>query len=318
MHARTVFVGAALTLILGLGSSRVLAQSREVETQRGIEYAEHDGIKLLGDLYTPTAPGKYPALIAAHGGAFQVGSSNLYRFWGPYLAARGYVFFAVNYRLAAERQKTFPEAIQDVRAAVQFVRGRGEAIKVDPARIGLIGDSAGAYLSAMVALAGEQPPFASAYKADRFAAVPTDVKVCVGIYGVYDLTAAWQEELVARPYDRVGDKFLGASLIENRRLYFDASPLSYVTMRRKIARPAVAGEPHQPAFLIAWGTEDNTTNPDTQSKPFVLALNQAGFFVRTVIVQAAPHYWISDPIEETGSFSGSLAPRLLRFLETQL
>jgi hypothetical protein len=50
----------------------------------------------------------------------------------------------------------------------------------------------------------------------------------------------------------------------------------------------------------------------------VLALNQAGFYVRSVILQAAPHFWVSDPIEEAGSFSGFLAPRLLRFLQTQL
>ena len=46
----------------------------------------------------------------------------------------------------------------------------------------------------------------------------------------------------------------------------------------------------------------------------MLALKQAGFFVRTAILQGAPHYLGSDPIDEPGSFSGFLAPRLMRFL----
>ena len=50
----------------------------------------------------------------------------------------------------------------------------------------------------------------------------------------------------------------------------------------------------------------------------MLALKQAGFFVRSCIVQAAPHYWTGDPIDEPGSFSGFLAPRLLRFLAERL
>jgi hypothetical protein len=35
-------------------------------------------------------------------------------------------------------------------------------------------------------------------------------------------------------------------------------------------------------------------------------------------VPGAPHYWMNDPIEETGSLSGFLAPRLMRFLAEKL
>jgi hypothetical protein len=41
-------------------------------------------------------------------------------------------------------------------------------------------------------------------------------------------------------------------------------------------------------------------------------------FVRPVILQGAPHFWAADPIEEAGSFSGFLAPRLIRFLQARL
>ena len=48
------------------------------------------------------------------------------------------------------------------------------------------------------------------------------------------------------------------------------------------------------------------------------ALKEAGFFVRTVILNGAPSFWVSDPIAESGSFSGSFARRLVRFLRARL
>ena len=59
-------------------------------------------------------------------------------------------------------------------------------------------------------------------------------------------------------------------------------------------------------------------SPRSQSERFVTALKQAGFFVRTVVVPGAPHFWMADPIDETTSYTGFLAPRLLRFLQDQL
>jgi hypothetical protein len=47
------------------------------------------------------------------------------------------------------------------------------------------------------------------------------------------------------------------------------------------------------------------------------ALKRAEFFVRTYVAQAQ-HFWLSEPLGETGSFSGFLAPSLLRFLNEQL
>jgi acetyl esterase/lipase len=52
----------------------------DVEVRLGIEYANHDGVALLGDLYSPAAPGAYPGLVLIHGGAWKVGSRELYRY----------------------------------------------------------------------------------------------------------------------------------------------------------------------------------------------------------------------------------------------
>jgi acetyl esterase/lipase len=274
-----------------------------IDVQRGIEYARHDGAVLLGDLYRPVEPGSYPTLVAVHGGGWQVGTRDSYRHWGPWLAAHGIVLFAVDYRLAKPREPSFPGAVHDIRAAVQFVKGGAATLQTDPQRIALVGDSAGAHLAALVALAGDDPRFAGACHDDAHAALDTKVKAVIGIYGVYDLLQQWQHDLVSRPDDRICEKFLGAAPTANRRLYFDASPLSYVTRDNNAT-----------AFMLSWGTEDDIVDRRTQSETFLLALKQAGFYVRSAVMQGAGHFWMSDPLEETASITGVLAPRLLRFL----
>src|ERR671931_67445 len=84
-----------------------------IETRPGVTYATHDGIALLGDLYLPAGAGPFPALVAAHGGGWQAGARSAFQFWGPYLAARGYVLFAISYRLAKKGHKAFPQAVTD-------------------------------------------------------------------------------------------------------------------------------------------------------------------------------------------------------------
>lgn len=120
----------------------------EVSIELGVEYARHDGVSLLGDLYTPAAHGTYPALVLVHGGAWQRGSRDFYQHWGPYLAEHGYVAFAIDYRLATPDHPTYPQNVYDVKAAIQFLRGRGAELKVEPSRIGMMGDSAGGHLTA--------------------------------------------------------------------------------------------------------------------------------------------------------------------------
>src|SRR5215470_19532146 len=152
--------------------------SPAVDTRANIAYAKHDGVTLLGDLYLPAAGGPFPALVAAHGGGWQAGARNAFQYWGPYLAARGYALFAVSYRLAKKGQRRFPQAVTDLRAGVQFVRGSAGKFKLDPERIGLFGASAGAHVAALAALGAEK--FKDAYPNDAHAAVSAKVKAFVG------------------------------------------------------------------------------------------------------------------------------------------
>lgn len=284
-----------------------MAQQHEVETEADIVFAEHDGVKLLGDLYLPKGLRPAPVLVGVHGGGWQLGDRKFYRYWAQYLAKHGYAVFAIEYRLMKPGVKTWPGAVCDTKAAVQFVRGEAANLGLDPGRIGLIGDSAGAHLSALVALAGEEPLFASHYRGDRHASTPAKVNAVVGFYGVYDMVAQWEHDQITRPRDPIVEKLLGCPPMVSRKTFFEASPLSYATVDKNSTR-----------FLLIYGREDDIVDPATQSEKFLTALKQAGFFARTIVVPGAGHFWSVDPVEEPGSFGAYVGPRLLRFLDGAL
>jgi acetyl esterase/lipase len=296
---------AALATGLLMPAARAKADY-EVMTRSDIFFAEHDGVKLLGDFYAPKGLDKAPVLVAVHGGGWQVGNRKFYSNWGPYLAKNGYAVFAIEYRLMKPDVKTYPGAVYDTKAAVQYVRAKAGELGIDPERIGMVGDSAGAHLSALVALAGEEPAFSSEYRSDPHASVSAKVKAVVGFYGVYDMLAQWEHDLLARPRDNISEKFLGAAPYTNRRVFFEASPISYATVDRSLTR-----------FLLIHGDHDDIVDPSTQSMPFLAALKQAGFFVRTVVIPGAGHFFVTDPVDDT-SFNGFAGPKVVRFLKDVL
>jgi dipeptidyl aminopeptidase/acylaminoacyl peptidase len=125
----------------------------------------------------------------------------------------------------------------------------------------------------------------------------------IGFYGVYDLQKQWQHDLVTRPRDNISEKFLGAPPYLDRKIFFEASPINYATADRNSTR-----------FLLIHGTDDDIVDLAAQSTAFLLALKQAGFFARAVVVPGAGHFFVTDPVDET-SFGGFAGPRVLRFLK---
>lgn len=304
-------LGLLVLAVMAAGgvSTQTLAQGQTygVTVQADVGYVEHDGVKLSGDLYLPKGLDKAPLLIAVHGGGWQVGAPAFYRHWGPLFAKHGYALFAIRYRLSKPGAKTYPGAVYDVKAAVQFGRANAAQLGIDPDRIGLIGDSAGAHLVSLVALAGDEPSFSTDYRGDPHAATPANVKAVIGFYGVYDMQAQWMHDQITRPRDQITEKFLGVSPMQSRRTYFDASPLSYATVDKN--------ETTRTRFLLIYGTDDDIVDPQTQSVAFLTALKQAGFFARTIVVPGSGHFWASDPVEEAGSYGAAAAPQMLRFLQ---
>ena len=275
------------------------AQS-EVATRNSLEYADPNGTKLTGDLYLPKGAAKAPLIIAVHGGGWQNGSPAAYKHWGSFLAKKGYGLFAIKYRLG--KPGIYPGAVYDLKAAIQFARAKAPDLGIDPDRIGLFGDSAGGHLVSLAGLAADQ--FSSEYRDDPYAATSAQVKTIISFYGVYDMLAQWQHDQIVRPRDNISEKFLGASPMQNRRVYFDSSPISYATIDR-----------NRPRFLLVNGTADDIVDP-VQAQTFWTALNEAGIYARRIVIPGAGHFFASDPFEnEPTSYGAIAAPRILQFLE---
>jgi acetyl esterase len=110
-----------------------------------VEYSRVDGKPLLLDLHIPDGKGPFPAAIVVHGGGFDQGTKKSYV--GPLLEVltkANFAWFSIDYRLAPDYR--FPQPVEDVNAAIRWVKTNAKTYHVDPAKIALTGESAGAYL----------------------------------------------------------------------------------------------------------------------------------------------------------------------------
>jgi acetyl esterase/lipase len=276
-------------------------KSGEIEMTRAIPYASDRETALLGDLYRPLDRGPHPVIVAVHGGGWDQGSRDCYREWGIYLAERGFALFATDRRHFKPDEPAFPGVIEDLQAAVRYVRTHAAELNVDPQRIALMGESSGGYIAALTGLLGDIPMGGKAGSA--VPAASCGVKAVIAFYGVYDLAAEWNFEQQARPFDRVTEKLLGAPLVDDRKRYFEASPVAYVTRDR-----------NHLAFFLAWGTADDVVSEELHSRPFAQMLGQANFVLHTAILPYAQHYWATEPLQGEASHASLMAPRLVRFL----
>jgi acetyl esterase/lipase len=122
--------------------------------KRDVTYRTVDGEQLALDVYQPGKKGKdRPAVVIVHGGGWRMGDKALFAVQGNRLAERGFVAVSVNYRLAPAHP--YPAAVDDVEAAVEWVRKHAKEYGVDPDRIGALGGSAGAHLTGLLATVGK-------------------------------------------------------------------------------------------------------------------------------------------------------------------
>lgn len=272
-----------------------------------IEYSARDGRRLRADLNLPAdGCGPCAAVVLVPGGGWRVSDRRHLAHWARWLAAHGIAACCVEYATAKEAPAgAFPQAVQDIWAALRELHAQGPSLGIDPACIGLLGESAGATVAALAAL-GRSPVLL-----EGESATPPRVAALVGIYGTYDMRARWRSQLHLNepPGLSACRAFLGVDPYENPQRYFDASPLAHVSYDSCRGLPV----------LLAWGGDDPMVPLDTQSEAFAQALREARNPVSTCAVPGAGHFWFqAEPVDEPYSPNAVLAPRLLRFLRTAL
>jgi acetyl esterase len=156
-------------------------------TKGDIVYARPGGTELALDAYVQKRGDQRPAVIVIHGGGFTSGSR--VSFIGQFLemlTSAGYNWFAIDYR--KNGLSHYKESLDDVRAALAFIRCHAKEFRIDPGRIALLGEDTGATLAALLA-----------------AENPAGVKANVMIGGVYDLRSV-------KPYQDSADAQLLAQI----------------------------------------------------------------------------------------------------------
>ncbi len=234
-----------------------------VETYRGLTYATAPAGPLGVDLHLPVGDGRRPLLVHVHGGGWITGN----RRWdreGRRHARLGIATATVGYRLSTTA--TYPAAVRDVVAAVTWLRREAaDAAGIDPDRVVLIGESAGAHLAALVANAPRVGTFAPP-GVEPFA---TGVDGVVGISGIYHLTG---ERVSDEP---LTDQFFGCTGVECPGKYREGSPATHV-------------DAESPPTLLYHGTADRIV-PYRASTMYRDDLRAAGVPVTLVTGEGGGH-----------------------------
>ena len=157
------------TTLLLLLTLPVAAQTQEkqITVTENVAYRTDVGPSTVLDVAQPLfgPQTNRPAILIIHGGGWSAGSKNdmVYRTLMIDYAMKGYVVCNMNYRLVQEAP--LPACIEDVQAAVRWMKSNAQKLGIDPQRIGTYGHSAGGHLSLMAGLtagvacaAGGAPP----------------------------------------------------------------------------------------------------------------------------------------------------------------
>lgn len=132
-----------------------------VKQWRDISYGPHGSSSLL-DVYCPegtTAP--LPTIVSIHGGGYVYGTKEIYRRYCMDLARRGFAVVNFNYRLAPRWK--FPTPLMDTNSVLHWIVKNAARYHMDPDRLFLVGDSAGAQLASQYAAMYANPEYAALF-----------------------------------------------------------------------------------------------------------------------------------------------------------
>ncbi|MCY3742333.1 MAG: alpha/beta hydrolase [Candidatus Poribacteria bacterium] len=271
------FVATTLVLAQRRRSTEAMKVPEGITAYRDIAYVTdgHERQKL--DLYVPDTGKNLPLVIWVHGGAWRGGNKKHYVPMA-YLNA-GYAGASINYRLS--QHAIFPAQIEDVKAAVRWLRANAETYCLDPNRFAAWGSSAGGHLVAMLGTTGD----VEAFEVGENLEVSSRVQGVVDYYGPTDFLQMdahrLPEGLVHDTPDSPESQLVGGPIQEHKDRVAKANPITYVSA-------------DDPPFLIIHGDQDKLV-PYHQSVLLKDALEKAGVSVTFYRVEGGGHGWFRDP-----------------------
>jgi acetyl esterase/lipase len=229
-----------------------------------IPYANTSKTQKL-DIFLPEmGDGPFPVLLHIHGGAFAIGDKRDIHLL-PFLKglARGYSVVSVNYRLSGEAK--FPAGLQDIKAAIRWIRANKMKHCLDGERIAACGGSAGGNYAALLCVTGNIHDFDDALLGNID--VPSNVQAAVDWFGPINFLSMDEqlEESGLGPGDHSEShspesRYLGAKITEIPQIVKRANPSTYI-------------HPEIPPIFIQHGRQDNLV-PVQQSINFVKELER--------------------------------------------
>jgi acetyl esterase/lipase len=241
------------------------------------------------DIYIPNeGDGPFPTILHIHGGGFAIGDKrDIHVLAFLKGLERGYAVVSVNYRLSGEA--IFPAGLQDIKAAIRWLRANSEPYHLDGNRIAACGGSSGGNYAAMVCLTSHVTEFDDLGLGS--AEYPCNVQAAVDWFGPTDFLKM-DEQLNQGGFgpsdhgeaDSPESRYLGAKL-------------SDVPLKVELANPMTYIHERMPPILIQHGSLD-TMVPVQQSIIFVEKLRKYVGSDRYEfdILEGAGH---GDPLFET-------------------
>ena len=238
-----------------------------VQVRKDLVYAQRGDLALGLDLYLPGPAGKpaplAPLVILVHGGGWASGERANLAPLAARLAARGYAAATVSYRLSG--QARYPAAIDDVRDAVRWLRGKAENFGIDPARVAIAGGSAGGQIASLVGMLE-----------------PQAIRAVVNIDGLSDFTTPEARKHEDDPAKKpsAAEAWFGGRYAEKTALWHEASPITH------------AGKDSPPVLFVVSGVPRFSVGREAMAA----RLASHGIHTDTVALPDTPHsFWLFDP-----------------------
>jgi acetyl esterase/lipase len=232
------------------------------------EVAYGPGPRQVMDLTMPRGTAPAPVLVMIHGGAFRMGDKTDLAVW-PELPEAGIAVVRVNYRLSGTDR--WPAQGEDCLAAVVHLQRHGAELGLDPSRIVLMGQSAGAFLAVSTALSlvevGLHPRgVVSLYGPMDFSTMDQDMATLgrTAAMGATDVADSPESQLLGLP---IGENRAAArSMGPIGRLDRLREPLPPILIRHGDADPLIA-DLQAKRLREAWAAADPSARIDYKLVP---------------------------------------------------